>query len=67
MSRKMNPLAAALALAIAPALLLSACGDSKTKPAAKGSGVSALAWDASGGRLAFGCADGQAGLLTLPG
>ena len=37
------------------------------RPAAKGSGVSALAWDASGGRLAFGCADGQAGLLTLPG
>ncbi|WP_375409154.1 WD40 repeat domain-containing protein [uncultured Methylobacterium sp.] len=37
------------------------------RPAVTGSGVSALAWDARGGRLAFGCVDGQAGLLTLPG
>ncbi|MER2264898.1 WD40 repeat domain-containing protein [Methylobacterium oxalidis] len=37
------------------------------RPAVKGSAVSALAWDGRGGRLAFGCADGQAGLLTLPG
>ncbi|MEA1831792.1 WD40 repeat domain-containing protein [Methylobacterium durans] len=37
------------------------------RQAVKGSGISALAWDARGGRLAFGCADGQAGLLTLPG
>ncbi|MGN7125026.1 WD40 repeat domain-containing protein [Methylorubrum thiocyanatum] len=36
------------------------------RPAVKGSAISALAWDATGGRLAFGCADGQAGLLTLP-
>ncbi|KQT09186.1 hypothetical protein ASG40_11155 [Methylobacterium sp. Leaf399] len=37
------------------------------RPAVKGSGISALAWDARGGRLAFGCTDGQAGLLTVPG
>jgi WD40 repeat protein len=37
------------------------------RPARKGSGVTALAWDARGARLAFGCADGEAGLLTLPG
>ncbi|CAO4166762.1 WD40 repeat domain-containing protein [Methylorubrum populi] len=36
------------------------------RPAVKGSAISALAWDAAGARLAFGCADGQAGLLTLP-
>ena len=36
------------------------------RPAVKGSAVTALAWDRTGGRLAFGCADGQAGLLTLP-
>jgi WD40 repeat protein len=35
--------------------------------AVQGSAVTALAWDAKGGRLAFGCADGQAGLLTLSG
>ena len=32
---------------------------------AEGSAVTALAWDTRGGRLAFGCADGQAGILTL--
>ena len=36
------------------------------RPAVKGSAISALAWDGRGSRLAFGCADGQAGLLTLP-
>ena len=36
------------------------------RPAVKGSAISALAWDAKGGRLAFGCVDGAAGLLTLP-
>ncbi len=36
------------------------------RPAVKGSGVTALAWDAKGARLAFGCGDGQAGILTLP-
>ncbi|MCJ2090673.1 WD40 repeat domain-containing protein [Methylobacterium sp. E-005] len=36
------------------------------RPAVPGSGVTALAWDRHGGRLLFGCGDGQAGLLTLP-
>ncbi len=36
------------------------------RPAVKGSGLTALAWDAKGARLAFGCQDGQAGVLTLP-
>ena len=36
------------------------------RPAVPGSGVTALAWDGRGGRLLFGCGDGQAGLLTLP-
>jgi WD40 repeat protein len=36
------------------------------RPDAKESGITALAWDRSGRRLAFGCADGQAGILTLP-
>jgi WD40 repeat protein len=31
-----------------------------------GGQVTAMAWDKSGKRLAFGCADGQAGILTLP-
>ena len=30
------------------------------------SGVTALAWDRTGQRLGFGCADGQAGILRLP-
>ncbi|UMY17774.1 WD40 repeat domain-containing protein [Methylobacterium organophilum] len=37
------------------------------RPAVRGSAVSALVWDARGSRLAFGCGDGQAGILTLPG
>ena len=36
------------------------------RPTVRGSGVSALAWDSGGKRLAFGCEDGQAGILTLP-
>src|SRR5215203_5247909 len=32
-----------------------------------GSGVTALAWDGAGQRLAFGAADGHAGVLKLPG
>jgi hypothetical protein len=32
----------------------------------KDSAVTALAWDAHGRHLAFGCADGEAGILTLP-
>lgn len=31
-----------------------------------GSGITALAWDSSGGKLVFGCRDGEAGILTLP-
>src|SRR3954468_21568979 len=33
---------------------------------AEGSEVTALAWDKAGRRLAFGCEDGRAGVLTLP-
>jgi len=36
------------------------------RPAVNGSPVTAFAWDKPGRRLAFGCADGQAGILTLP-
>ncbi len=36
------------------------------RPAVAGSAISALAWDAGGGRLGFGCVDGQAGILALP-
>jgi hypothetical protein len=36
------------------------------RPALKDSGVTALGWDQGGKRLAFGCEDGQAGILTLP-
>lgn len=36
------------------------------RPATKGGPVTALAWDGRGARLAFGCAEGAAGLLTLP-
>jgi WD40 repeat protein len=36
------------------------------RPAVAGSGVTALAWDARGSRLLFGCGGGQAGVLTLP-
>ncbi|MCJ2018835.1 WD40 repeat domain-containing protein [Methylobacterium sp. E-065] len=36
------------------------------RPAVPGSAITALAWDGRGGRLLFGCGDGQAGLLTLP-
>ena len=37
------------------------------RPAIQDSGVTALAWDKGGGRLAFGCLDGQAGILDIPG
>jgi WD40 repeat protein len=36
------------------------------RPAVEDSGITALAWDKPGKRLAFGCEDGQAGILTLP-
>lgn len=32
----------------------------------QGSGITAIAWDATGQNLAFGCADGAGGLLALP-
>jgi WD40 repeat protein len=51
-------------------ILLIRLGDASellVRPAVKGSGVTALAWDKAGRRLAFGCEDGQAGVLTLPG
>jgi WD40 repeat protein len=36
------------------------------RPAVADSGITALAWDRAGRRLAFGCEDGQAGILALP-
>lgn len=36
------------------------------RPAVKDSAITAFAWDKPGKRLAFGCADGSAGILTLP-
>src|SRR3954447_6076539 len=36
------------------------------RPAVKDSGITAMAWDKAGKRLAYGCEDGQAGILTLP-
>jgi len=50
-------------------ILLIRLGDAAellVRPARPGSGVTALAWDAKGGRLVFGCADGEAGILSLP-
>lgn len=36
------------------------------RPAQRGSGITAFAWDKFGKRLAFGAEDGAAGVLTLP-
>lgn len=36
------------------------------RPALRGSGITAFAWDQGGKRLAFGTEDGAAGVLTLP-
>ena len=36
------------------------------RPALRGSGITAFAWDKGGKRLAFGAEDGAAGVLTLP-
>jgi WD40 repeat protein len=36
------------------------------RPTVENSEVTAMAWDKAGKRLAFGCEDGQAGILTLP-
>ena len=45
---------------------LSDASELLVRPALKDSGVTALGWDHGGRRLAFGCEDGQAGILTLP-
>jgi WD40 repeat protein len=37
------------------------------RPAQRGSGITAFAWDKLGKKLAFGAEDGAAGVLTLPG
>jgi WD40 repeat protein len=37
------------------------------RPVTDGEAVTALAWDAKGGKLLFGTADGAAGVLSLPG
>ena len=37
------------------------------RPAVRESGITALGWDKAGKKLAFGCMDGAAGVLTLPG
>jgi WD40 repeat protein len=50
-------------------LLLIRLGDASellVRPPVKDSAVTALSWDDRGRRLAFGCADGDAGILTLP-
>ncbi|MGL4975461.1 MAG: WD40 repeat domain-containing protein [Bosea sp. (in: a-proteobacteria)] len=36
------------------------------RPAVRDSAITSFAWDKAGKRLAFGCADGQGGILTLP-
>jgi WD40 repeat protein len=36
------------------------------RPSVERSEITAMAWDKAGKRLAFGCEDGQAGVLTLP-
>ena len=36
------------------------------RPALQNSGITAMAWDKAERRLAFGCEDGRAGILTLP-
>ncbi len=36
------------------------------RPAVEGSEITALVWDKPGKRLAFGCEDGQAGIVMLP-
>jgi WD40 repeat protein len=50
-------------------ILLVRLGDASellVRPMVKESGVTAMQWDAAGRRLAFGCEDGRAGILTLP-
>jgi hypothetical protein len=38
----------------------------EVRPASAGGAVTALAWDAKGARLAFGCEEGAAGIVALP-
>ncbi|MGP9820889.1 WD40 repeat domain-containing protein [Salinarimonas sp. NSM] len=45
---------------------LSDASELLVRPAVKGSGISALAWDARGATLAFGAEDGAGGVLVLP-
>jgi hypothetical protein len=47
-------------------LRLEEAAELLVRRAVPGSPVTALAWDGGGRRLAFGCADGGAGVLTLP-
>src|SRR5918993_4572503 len=47
-------------------LRLTDAAEILVRRAVPGSPVTALAWDGGGRRLAFGCADGGAGLLALP-
>lgn len=45
---------------------LSDASELLVRPAVKGSGITALAWDAKGRQLAFGAKDGAGGVLALP-
>ena len=45
---------------------LSDASELLVRPAVKGSRITALAWDGTGGRLAFGAENGAGGVLTLP-
>jgi WD40 repeat protein len=47
-------------------LRLTDASELLVRSAEDGAAVTALAWDRRGQRLAFGCADGTAGVLTLP-
>lgn len=47
-------------------LRLTDASELLVRPAVKDSGITAFAWDRKGKRLAFGCENGEAGVLTLP-
>jgi WD40 repeat protein len=47
-------------------LRLTDASELLVRPAGKDSGITCFAWDKGGKRLAFGCANGEAGILTLP-
>lgn len=65
-----HPKAAVVALAYEDGCILLARltdgAELLARPASRGGTVTALAWDPSGARLAFGTEDGAAGVLTLP-